>query len=703
MSVAIGIELKSAGSAESILMQVAAGAPQEAQGTNRSDAAPSHVSSSSHPGAESFRSSMQSHLASLVDARHADGAHETETAENSLAAKLTSTARAALRGTGGKDVSSAADASRSRLSAHLQQIPALSAIFDRAESMSRSDNARSLQNVRLGNLIRVRPGVSGEGKGEEPASASAAPDPVLVSLGNIPLIMPARATSNPAAVEVPTTHIEPQQFVQSNVFSGADSSSLFSSRDSLSPNACGSLSTGESGSAVDTNSRRAGALNSVGFRSIAPGGADEPNPLAASASPIKTQAYATQQAALAGVEKPGLIDYSPAPEQAATRNAFQQSSLPSGIVEIRASDTESGHSPIDSGSLTSESAAAHQGVLPAVRTTRALDGSSDQPGELSSSEINLTAAAAQVSTSTRTRVPATPPQPEIDPGQNKIQTQPEGPPTVRVPDPAEGDLVGRAASTGVEDASYSPAVVARAAKPAAVGASKVSQVALRNSRASVIDNYHESGNHPLTVENGGQSQDSAALVRDSFAKDGPMATNGGSAGSPTGTAAGSAAHETFAALDADIRTGTPTWTHAGARHAEAGFQDPALGWVGVRADASGSSVHATLMPGSAEAAQTLGGHMAGLNSYLAEEHTHIETLTLVTPEGREAAQGAGQNAGQGMNQSAGQNHSSEQSNPEPMMPAVAADLARKQPELTSNPGRSAGIPGHESSHISVIA
>jgi hypothetical protein len=88
----------------------------------------------------------------------------------------------------------------------------------------------------------------------------------------------------------------------------------------------------------------------------------------------------------------------------------------------------------------------------------------------------------------------------------------------------------------------------------------------------------------------------------------------------------------FSALDSDASTSNVTWTHTGAHRAEAGFEDPALGWVGVRADLGGGSVHASLVPGSAEAAQMLGSHLAGLNEYLAERHPGVDAVTLAGHE-----------------------------------------------------------------------
>ena len=114
----------------------------------------------------------------------------------------------------------------------------------------------------------------------------------------------------------------------------------------------------------------------------------------------------------------------------------------------------------------------------------------------------------------------------------------------------------------------------------------------------------------------------------------------------------SGARETFAALDAESAQSTPTWVHAGAQRAEAGFEDPALGWVGVRADLSGGGVHAAVVPGSADAAEALGSHLAGLNTYLAEHHSAVGTVTMAAPEGGWAESGHG--TGQAMHQGTGQ-------------------------------------------------
>ncbi len=111
------------------------------------------------------------------------------------------------------------------------------------------------------------------------------------------------------------------------------------------------------------------------------------------------------------------------------------------------------------------------------------------------------------------------------------------------------------------------------------------------------------------------------------------------------------AREPFSAPDMGTAVSAPRWTHAGGHQAEAGFEDPALGWVGVRADLNGGSVHAALVPATAEAGQALDAHMAGLSAYLADQHSPVAVLTLA-----DSAVGTGTaGAEQHMQQGAGQN------------------------------------------------
>ncbi len=109
-------------------------------------------------------------------------------------------------------------------------------------------------------------------------------------------------------------------------------------------------------------------------------------------------------------------------------------------------------------------------------------------------------------------------------------------------------------------------------------------------------------------------------------------------------------HTTFAALDSAGSSVPATWTQASSRSAEAGYQDPSLGWVAVRAQQDANGVHATLVPGSANAAQSLGAHMNGLSHYLSERNAPVQTLSMAAPTGQDTAftqgHGSGQPAGQ---------------------------------------------------------
>jgi hypothetical protein len=160
--------------------------------------------------------------------------------------------------------------------------------------------------------------------------------------------------------------------------------------------------------------------------------------------------------------------------------------------------------------------------------------------------------------------------------------------------------------------------------------------------------------------------------------------------------------EVFAALDAAGGAEKPAWIHAGAHHAEAGYEDPALGWVSVRADLGGGVVHAALVAGSADAAQTLGTHLAGLNDYLAQRHPSVETVTVAAPESGWGDKSMGQQMQQGTGQQSGQQPDR---NGPPVLAASQPDApARGAPILAGSSGalneraRAGG-----GAHISVMA
>jgi hypothetical protein len=148
--------------------------------------------------------------------------------------------------------------------------------------------------------------------------------------------------------------------------------------------------------------------------------------------------------------------------------------------------------------------------------------------------------------------------------------------------------------------------------------------------------------------------DTLAMAREAAGAHGSARPAGEFAQNSTTESASSDSREAFAELDAMGTAGKPTWIHAGTQRAEAGFQDPALGWISVRADTNGGGVHAQLVPGSTDAAQALTGHLAGLNAYLTEHHTPVETLTLTTPDSNWTGPDSDQRQGQNMQQGAGQ-------------------------------------------------
>jgi hypothetical protein len=131
----------------------------------------------------------------------------------------------------------------------------------------------------------------------------------------------------------------------------------------------------------------------------------------------------------------------------------------------------------------------------------------------------------------------------------------------------------------------------------------------------------------------------------------PMSSRGEASGE--GSSATARESEAFASMDNGELPGKGVWMHAGSRQAEAGFQDPTLGWVSVRADLTGGSVHATLVPGSASAADALSSQVAGLHGYLAEHHSNVSTLNVATPDGGQAGMDFNQGRGsENPNQSA---------------------------------------------------
>jgi hypothetical protein len=126
---------------------------------------------------------------------------------------------------------------------------------------------------------------------------------------------------------------------------------------------------------------------------------------------------------------------------------------------------------------------------------------------------------------------------------------------------------------------------------------------------------------------------SAARELSSGASASPVAANSGLSPEAIGirdrsSAKEPAAAEPFAALDHGASEPAPIWTRAGTNKVEAGFQDPSLGWVGVRATADASGMHAAVVPSSPEASRMLSGSLSDLGAYLVQQHHPLQSLTI---------------------------------------------------------------------------
>jgi hypothetical protein len=264
---------------------------------------------------------------------------------------------------------------------------------------------------------------------------------------------------------------------------------------------------------------------------------------------------------------------------------------------------------------------------------------------------------------------------------------------------AQAAAIGSAPVSAADASPSSPNVIAGASHAASAAAMQIA----RFTEGTPASREKQAGVEPTA----GLSVETAALSRDPSGLRIAADAVGGHPVSSAGTTASSSGRETFAALDADSNLGPPTWVHSTAQHAEAGFNDPSLGWVGVRADMSAGSIHAGVVPGSTDAAQALSGHMAGLSAHLAAQHTSVQSITVSTPEA-----GGGLGAGQGSQQGA---YQGSQGNPGQNTGQAGASMQPQQaPDATSmeHPAASARLAGAASSgavalrggeYISVLA
>ena len=291
---------------------------------------------------------------------------------------------------------------------------------------------------------------------------------------------------------------------------------------------------------------------------------------------------------------------------------------------------------------------------------------------------------------TPTQIPA--------PGQSEIPAQPGN---------LEVNVLPVAMDSNGLNASPTPANAAASrteSKPGTASEKKFSASDLQQSRRGT-GNFASAqhGNPMVQGESSGAAADASATARAGAGAGGAASAIGDLTARASSATTGPDSREAFATIDAGGGTGKPTWIQAGAQRAEAGFQDPSLGWVGVRADTSGGGIHAELVPGSADAAQTLGSHMAGLNAYLAEHHTAVQTLTLTSPESGSSGLGGGAGTGGGTQQGPGHEASQGATQGTDSREQFASSAAPESPDWFAGRdggGQAAGLEGHQ---ISVMA
>jgi hypothetical protein len=214
---------------------------------------------------------------------------------------------------------------------------------------------------------------------------------------------------------------------------------------------------------------------------------------------------------------------------------------------------------------------------------------------------------------------------------------------------------------------------------------------------------HNSLQHQIIGDTASQSNSAigshTASARDAAGMSGQSTERGssttGTAQTQQSTLTSPAPRDTFAALDADPGQPATTWTHTSPRQVEAGYQDPALGWVSVRADLTTGGLHASVVPNSPEAAQALGNHLAGLNAYLAEHHGSSITASVAAPEDRSMQQSG---SGSGGQTGAHQQNESSQSSTEQVFGQTSISSALS----TSNADPELFTPTHNG-RISVLA
>jgi hypothetical protein len=414
----------------------------------------------------------------------------------------------------------------------------------------------------------------------------------------------------------------------------------------------------------------------------------------------------------------------------ASLNSHQPSANHSGELSVVA-NTAAGETakesekPAKQGQASLDSSM-NQSSGAAVGTTTSLNAKEDAPSPAALRSQDETA----LETQTPERIPtpalatSQPPTQTLVASQSSIQTLSQGQSEISTP-LESSDLKAAFASTDQDGLNLSPVPTSAAAQPGKLSAvapsvsksgsasGKASTCELsRSARGTSNSDLIEHGSRLIDGQSTSSAVDATTMARELADARGAASMAGEMATTSTAAKTGPDSRETFATLDAEAASGNPTWIHTSAQRAEAGYNDPILGWVGVRADAGGSGVHAEVVAGSADAAQALGSHMAGLNAYLAEHHTAVETLTLTSSESGWTGMGSDKGAGDGMQQGTGQQTGQEtaqgtyagfQSRPSHDSSVQSQTALPELPAITGGLNGNTQTAGQGNIHISVMA
>jgi hypothetical protein len=161
----------------------------------------------------------------------------------------------------------------------------------------------------------------------------------------------------------------------------------------------------------------------------------------------------------------------------------------------------------------------------------------------------------------------------------------------------------------------------------------------------------------------------------------------------------------FEALDRQIDAPRAHWVSSSANRAEASFEDPTIGLITVRAHSDAAGVHASVVPGSIEAAQTLASHISGLNTHMASLHPDMHRVTLAPPSstGNSSDPAGGMTREQGRENHGDNQHSSGHPQSTTSTESDPFIAVHTQSELTTGNHLHAAASPLGGVHISVLA